>query len=242
MKKLVTAMNKIMIRKLTIVPAILGITAMIISACSAGGGGGGGGNESTNNSPTASTPANNYTYSGNSKADFVVGKWSKGIELDADLNVTKWQRITIDTFVAREGSYYKFMGTFTTDDSGTALEGQPITIIYNSIDDRFVMITPTSLGMVVSSTFMNENEMNPNNSKYDSHKKISGCERTEFTSWSVAEYFRNPDESAITSRDLSAYSAYKISMFEYFSNLLGYSYPMCSPLNTYDLDYYTSYD
>jgi hypothetical protein len=41
MKKLVTVMNTIIIRKLTVVPAILGITALIISACSAGGGGGG---------------------------------------------------------------------------------------------------------------------------------------------------------------------------------------------------------
>jgi len=52
MKKLVTVMNTIMIRKLTVVPAILGITALIISACSAGGGGGGGGggnSESGNN-------------------------------------------------------------------------------------------------------------------------------------------------------------------------------------------------
>ena len=49
MKKLVTVMNTIMIRKLTVVPAILGITALIISACSAGGGGGGGNSESGNN-------------------------------------------------------------------------------------------------------------------------------------------------------------------------------------------------
>jgi len=49
MKKLVTIMNTIMIRKLTVVPAILGITALIISACSAGGGGGGGNSESGNN-------------------------------------------------------------------------------------------------------------------------------------------------------------------------------------------------
>jgi len=63
MKKLVTVMNTIMIRKLTVVPAILGITALIISACSAGGSGGGGNSES-GNTEFANIRFSNGGYSG----------------------------------------------------------------------------------------------------------------------------------------------------------------------------------
>ena len=38
MKKLVTVMNTIMIRKLTVVPALLGLVALIVSACAGSGG------------------------------------------------------------------------------------------------------------------------------------------------------------------------------------------------------------
>jgi len=67
MKKLVTVMNTIMIRKLTVVPALLGLVALIVSACAGSGGSSGGSDESnrsSSNSSTASTTSlrvTNYT-------------------------------------------------------------------------------------------------------------------------------------------------------------------------------------
>ena len=56
MKKLVTAMNKIMIRKLTIVPTLFGIIALVTASCAgSGGSGGSGGSDNSDRSTSSGT-------------------------------------------------------------------------------------------------------------------------------------------------------------------------------------------
>ena len=140
-----------MCRQFNIIPVIFGIAALIISACSANGGGSGSTEPaSTSNEETEKAVPIEYRYSGNTEADFILGKWQETCCAIAQ------DRYVINEFSAKDGEFYKYYGKTAGRNRDSLLEEEKnfdslsidehslLTVIYNTNHKRFLVISCNS--------------------------------------------------------------------------------------------------